>query len=269
MKSTRSSSAEDTAKIGDMPKTSSRVRKIRIPRDVERFMQFSAPAPGRPKVWWTEGIDPELVREHWGSQGDVPFEESTFGRPATIDLPGGRSLNIEGSPLRTPCLERAAKLVVYERSHPQVRLVLLLGAPYENTENRTRQPILRASVERDSGIDPWETRDLERRLWDEVCRVERRGRPRGTGHPKRPLWRDLTISATDIDHLRREGLDDKDLRILFDRLRNKTFPQIGRDLGMSTTGAWRRFVNRVEPVIKKLNRSYSRTSFRLISSNLE
>jgi hypothetical protein len=44
------------------------------------------------------------------------------------------------------------KEVVYLRSAPEVRLVLLLGDPYEH-EGHQWQKILRSSVERDGGID--------------------------------------------------------------------------------------------------------------------
>jgi hypothetical protein len=65
-------------------------------------------------------------------------------------------------------------MVIYERTHPEIRLVLLLDAPYDR-EGETWQSIVQSRVERDRGVDPRQSWPREKRLWDEVCRVERRG----------------------------------------------------------------------------------------------
>ena len=49
--------------------------RVRIIGSSSRPLEFSSPAPGRPKVFWTNGINPEIVREHWPSQGELPYEE--------------------------------------------------------------------------------------------------------------------------------------------------------------------------------------------------
>jgi hypothetical protein len=81
---------------------------------------------------------------------------------------------------------------------------------------------------------------------------------------------DIPVSRKkDVDQLRQAGLDDKDLRILFDRIRNKTFAHIGRELGMSPQGVWKRYTGRVLPRIKSLNPTFSRPSFELLCLDLK
>ena len=103
--------------------------------------------------------------------------------------------------------EHPKKLVVYDRAHPEIRLVLLLDSAYDR-DGESWQPIMQSRVERDRGIDPEQSRAIEQRIRDEVCQVERRGRPRGTGHPKRHRLLDFPIAAKDIYRLRKAGLDD-------------------------------------------------------------
>ena len=104
----------------------------------------------------------------------------------------------------------------------------------------------------------------EKRLWDEVCQVERRGRPCGTGHPKRRLP-DFPLSSEHIDRLRKVGLDDIDLQIFFGKYQGKTFEQIGHELSMSAQAGWKRWTCRIEPALKKLNPQFSTGSFKLSS----
>jgi hypothetical protein len=209
----------------------------RIISSSSRSLEYSSPAPGRPMILWVEGINPGIVRELWDSQEEVPY---------------GCRIGV------------TRKMIVYERTHPEIRLVLFLDTPYDR-EGETWQPIVQSRVERDRGVDPRQSRSHEERLWDEVCRVERRGRPRGTGHPKNKILQEFPISSTYITRLRREGLVDKDLRILFGRCGNKTFKQIGRELGISAQAAWKRWKRRIQPAIKRVNPKFSSTSFKMIS----
>jgi hypothetical protein len=232
----------------------------RLPRivcRVSRSIQFSAPAPGRPKVFWMEGINPDIVREHWPSQGELPYEES--------ELPSYISSIIPGGPRRWKRYSFGVprKMILYERAHSGLRLVLLLGPAYDR-DGETWQPIERNSVERDPCIDPRQSRPIEERLWDELCLVQRRGRPRGTGHAKAPRQR-FAFSSDTISRLRRQGLDDKDLRILFGWWDQKSFKQIGRELGISGQAAWKRWNLRIEPSIRRVNPNFSRASFRMSS----
>ncbi len=230
----------------------------RIVGSVPRSFEFSSPAPGRPKVFWVKGINPEIVRECWSSQGELPYEER--------ELPLYISSKIPGAPRTCKSYSFGAtrKMVVYVRAQPQVRLVVLLDAPYDS-EGEAWQPIARSSVERDRGVDPMDSRQLEGRLWDEICLVERRGRPRGTGHPKKPTLRQFPLSSGHIFRLRGEGLDNTDTRILFGRWEQKTFKQVGRELGISAQAVWKRWNRRIEPAIKRLNPGFSSGSFQLSS----
>jgi len=155
-------------------------------------------------------------------------------------------------------------MVVYERMHPEIRLVLFLDAPYDR-EGESWQPIVLSRVERDRGVDPRLSGRREERLWAEVCLVERRGRPRGTGRPKNRILQECPLSSKDIAPLRRAGLDDKDFRILFGRSDNKTFKQIGRELGISAQAVWKRWKRRIEPGIKRVNPKFSSDSFKMSS----
>ena len=234
----------------------------RFPRNVckvSRSIQFSSPFPGRPKVFWMEGLNSDIVREHWPSQGELPYEES--------ELPSYISSTIPGGPRRRKRYSFGVpkKMVLYERAHSQLRMVLLLGPPYDR-DGETWQPIERKSIERDPGVDPRQSRPIEERLWKELCLVQRRGRPRGTGHAKAPRQRFAFCSDT-ISRLRREGLDDKDLRILFGYWHQKSFKQIGQELGISGQAAWKRWKRRIERIIRRMNPNFSRASFRNISLN--
>lgn len=231
-------------------------RLPRVIRTVSRSIELSSPAPGRPKVFWMIGINPGMIRELWPSY-ERPYEERPLAPYLRQDMPGCPSV-MKSYRLGTP-----KKLVVYDRAHPEIRLVLLFDSPYDR-DSETWQPIVQSSVERDQGVDPKRSHALEQKLWDEICRVERRGRPRGTGHPKRRLP-DFPLSPKYIDSLRKAGLDDKDLQILFGTHQDKTFKQIGRELGMSPQAAWNRWTRRIEPALKELNRQFSRRSFKLFS----
>jgi hypothetical protein len=233
-------------------------RLPRIVGGVPRSIRFSSPVPGRPKVFWVEGINPEMVREYWSSQGELPYEER--------ELPLYLSSEIPGFPRtwKSYSLGATRKMVVYERTRPEIRLLLLLDAPFDR-EGEAWQSIVQSNVERDRGVDPKQSRQLEERLWDEVCRVERRGRPRGTGHPKTPTLQQLGLSIEHIARLQSEGLNDRDLRILHRRWENKTFKQIGRELGISAQAVWKRWKRSIEPRIKRVNPNFSSRSFRLSS----
>lgn len=231
-------------------------RLARIVGTVTRSIECSSPVPGRPEVLWVEGINPGIVRELLPSQGELPDE--------TGDLREGAERQ---SALLSQVLGVTRKMVVYERTHPEVRLVLFLDPPFDR-EGEAWQPITHSSVERDCGVDPRQSRQLEERLWDEVCRVERRGRPRGTGHPKTPTLQHLGLSPERIARLQIKDLKDRDLQILLRRWENMTFKQIGRELGISAQAVWKRWKQKIEPAIKRVNPSFSRRSFQLSALDL-
>jgi hypothetical protein len=233
-------------------------RLPRIVSSVLRSFEFSSPASGRPKVFWTQGINPGIVREHWASQGEVPYEER--------ELPLHVFEKMHSGPRMRKCYSLGAtrKMVTYERAHPEIRLVLLLDVPYD-ADGTKWQPIVKMSVERDRSVDPRQSRRREELLWNEVCRVERRGRPRGTGHPKKATLQQFPWSSGLIARLRRAGLDDKDLQIFFGRWEKKSYKQLGRHLGISAQAVWKRWTRKIEPAIRRVNPGFSRGSFELSS----
>ena len=199
-----------------------------------------------------------MVREYWPSQGELPYEERELPLDISSKVPWASRT------CKSYSFGVTRKMVVYKRTHPEIRLLLLLDVPFDR-EGETWQSIVRSSVERDRGVDPKQSRQLEECLWDEICRVERRGRPRGTGHPKKPTLQQFPLSSEHVARLQREGLNDKDLRILLRRWEDKTFKQIGRELGISAQAVWKRWKRRIEPRIKRVNPSFSSRSFQLSS----
>jgi hypothetical protein len=230
----------------------------RVVSSVTRSVEFSSPALGRPKVFWTQGINPAIVRELWPSHGELPYQKEPLPR----HFCGAMACNLKL--VKRYTLGTVKKLVIYERAHPEIRLVLLLGSECHR-EGKTWGPIIQSRVERDRGVDPKQSRALEQRLWDEVCRVEKRGRPRGTGHSIRRRLLEWPINPQDINRLRKAGLGDKDIQILFGRSQDKTFERIGQELTMSAQAVWKRWTRRVEPALKQLNPKFSRRSFELAS----
>jgi hypothetical protein len=226
-----------------LPQVTAAPKTPRVLPALERQVRFSVPAPGRPAVPWVRGVDESMIREYWSTQ------ESPFG---------------ENAGLQTLALTK--KLVVYQQAQPGLRLVLLLGDVFERKGERW-QPIMQTRVERDRGIDPKLSRPLEERLWEEVCRVERRGRPCGTGRPKHQ--RKYPIAPADIGRLRKEGLNDKDLRVLFGVVQDMTCKQIGLELGVSGQAAWKRWNSRVLPALRRINPKFSIGSLKLAASGLE
>ena len=149
------------------------------------------------------------MRELWPSQAELPYEERELPLHFAATVPN------EHRSHKAYRIGVTRKIVLYERAHPEIRLVLFLDPPTRDGE--TWQPIVRSHVQRDRGVDPQQSRQREERLWAEICQVERRGRPRGTGHPKKRIVKECPISGKDIDRLRGAGLDDRDLRIFFGR----------------------------------------------------
>jgi hypothetical protein len=218
---------------------------------VQRGLNFSSPAPGRPKVHWSFGIDPALVREEWGTTGEFPYEESEL-RPEERAFLVTMNKRLPRAVRRWP-LGETKKLVVYERSHPEMRLVLMLGPTYELNGEKW-QPILRSSIERDRGVDHMESREREGRLRNEICRVERRGRPRGPGKPKRSWRRDIPDEELNYEPLKRAGLSDRDIKIHYLQLTKNSLREVGEALvpRMTPQGVHRRLKHIIWPVTDTL-----------------
>lgn len=200
-----------------------------------------------------------MIRELWPSHGELPYEEGP--------LPPHYVRTVNGDPkvIKRYRFAKEMKLVVYDRAHPEVRLAFFLDSPFYR-DGEGWQSILETRVERDRGVDPKQSRELEQRLWDEICTVERRGRPVGTGHPKRRQSPEFFLSSADVDSLRKAGLDETDLRIFFARCDGdtfRTFEKIGKELGMSQQAAWKRWTRRILPALNKINPRFSERSLKL------
>lgn len=209
-----------------------------------------------------QGINPAIVRELWPSHGELPYQEE----PLPLQFCPAMTCNLKL--VKRYALGTEKKLVIYERTHPEIRLVLLLGSECCR-DGGTWAPIIQSRVERDRGVDPKQSRAREESLWEEVCRVGRRGRPRGTGRPiRRPLL-EFPLDRQGIDRLRKAGLGDKDLQILFGRSQDKTYKQIGQELTMSPQAIWKRWTRRVVPALRQLNPKFSRRSFKLAALDLK
>jgi hypothetical protein len=194
-------------------------KAARSERNQQFNVEFSPPATGRPLVFWAPGLTADRVVELWPDGGEQPYEQ--IGRAKRYGF------------------GVVKKYVIYDRSKPYIRAVVLLGDIAEKEGEKT-QPIVSRRLEWDG---PQGKTEIKRALGllDEIARIERRGRPRGTGHPKRRFLSDLPIDAKHVEHLRKAGLNDKDLRVFFGRYRRETFKKIGKDLGVSQQAAWKRW----------------------------
>jgi DNA-binding CsgD family transcriptional regulator len=191
------------ARVQSPPKTARALPAL------ERRLHFSVPAPGRPAVPWVWGIGESMVRECWSSE-QSPLEERE----------GFRTV---GS---------ANKLVIYHQDDSRLRLVVLLGDVFEH-EGQHWQPILRTSVERNAGIDPAQSRSLEKGLWDEICPVERRGRHRGPGRPKTKRWERLNITEDNYRRFKKTGLTEKQFQVLTLSSEATTQREVAQRLGVT------------------------------------
>jgi hypothetical protein len=69
--------------------TLTNLRLRRIIGTSSRSLEFSSPAPGRPKVVWVVGINPGIVRGLWPSQEELPYEERKLPRHISSRIPDG------------------------------------------------------------------------------------------------------------------------------------------------------------------------------------
>ena len=91
-------------------------------------------------------------------RGELPYEERELPFHISWIIPDGHK------PRKIYRFGVTRKMVVYERTHPEIRLVLLLDPPYDR-EGETWQAIVQSRVERDRGVDPRQSRPREERLW--------------------------------------------------------------------------------------------------------
>jgi hypothetical protein len=91
-------------------------------------------------------------------------------------------------------LDDIKKYVIYDGRKPYIRAVFILG----DRTAKNRQKIIEERLESDGRMDMREFLEA-RNLLQEFGRIELRGRPEGTGHPKRQVFGDLPIAPEDID----------------------------------------------------------------------
>jgi len=86
---------------------------------------------------------------------------------------------------------------------------------------------------------------------------KKRGRPRGTGHPK--VKHPPLIPMTDLDRgeLKRAGLTDADCKYLYLWFGKKTFVGVAKELGVTPQAVHNRFHRKIFPALKKRNPKFS------------
>lgn len=123
-------------------------------------------------------------------------------------------------------------------------------------------------------------RDLERflssrskeavRYWTKFFkRYTGRGRPRGTGHPKaklRDLLRGIRLDAKAERRLRKAGLNDRDLKVLFVFLSTGSQKAAAKELGITKQAVNKRFRDRIEPAFRRINPQFSSRYLRDLSA---
>jgi hypothetical protein len=141
-------------------------------KDARRFsVQLSSPTEGRPACFWAHGSIPDRIIEFW------PDKEQM-----------GRAHRYSFDVIR--------KYVVYDRTRPDIRAVLLVDKAREKGGGIINA-ILGRRLEWDG---PQGKAEIKKALGlvDEIARIERRGRPHGTCHPKRkPSYADVDIQFYD------------------------------------------------------------------------
>ncbi len=212
------------------PRSAMRNANIKLPREgrtvTSSIHLFEPAVPGRPPVPWTEGLDPDLVREQW------PCWSDELPNPMTI-------------------MAWYRKLVIYEKSNPAIRLVILLSDP-ETVGGKEIQHIVKYALEWEPSSAPKAIEKARKKLLDEFCKVQLRGRPRGTGHPKRSWRLEIPNHELALQKLRKAGLDDRDVRILYSRLNRQSFAEIARELKITPQAVHQRFKLRIEPRLRRL-----------------
>jgi hypothetical protein len=170
-----------------------RRKGLEFDRNSSRFsVQLSSPTEGRPACFWAHGSTPGRIIEFWPSRDKQPFEQIGRARRYRFDV--------------------IRKYVVYDRTRTQIRAVLLVGETEEKGGEQV-QPILGRRLEWDG---PQGKAEIKKALGlvDEIARIERRGRPPGTGNPKRkPGYADVDSQL--YDRLKEAKCTDMEIKTWF------------------------------------------------------
>jgi len=100
-------------------------------------------------------------------------------------------------------------------------------------------------------------------------RYKGRGRPRGTGHPKvkiEDLLGEFGFRLADITKLRKAGLNDRDLKVLYAYMRKGSQKAAAKEFGTTPQAVNNRFRDRIKPALRKVNAKFSPQFLRDVSA---
>jgi hypothetical protein len=216
------------------------VRSSSGDKDARRFgVQLSSPMEGRPACFWARGSTADRIIEFWPENEQV-----------------GRAHRYSFDVFR--------KYVVYDRARPEIRGVLLVDKVREK-DGEVIQPILGRRLEWDG---PQAKAEIKKALdlVDEIARIERRGRPRGTGHPKRkPSYTDVDSQL--YDRLKEAKCTDMEIKTWFLFLEHRFQVKAAKELRISPQ-LFNKRINLVESKVQKRFPDFSLRNLKKLSEML-
>ena len=206
-------------------------RQFKIPWSPD--IHFSSPIAGAPPVSWRHGSTPEIIIEMRTDPQDQPLR---------------RLMGFFSGEFKT--------CVIYRRDRPHIRALFELG----DLKAGERQEIVRGRVEWDRLVTRQELRQAID-LVEEFANIDQRGRPRGTGRPKRKPSEIMGLSADGYLESERIGLTKRQIWVLASWSRGKTKAQIARELRISASAVGRLLL-RAEKKSQKKNPNFSLFKFK-------
>ncbi len=197
-------------------------------------VHFSSPLPRTPRVCWRYGSTPEIIIEMWL---DAQY------RPAQRHL--------------AFLLGKFKRIVIYHRDRPHIRAEFDLG----DLKAAKRQEIVGWRLEGE-GLPTKQVLREAADLLEEFARVEERGRPRGTGHPKRRPHQVAGLSGDDYLKWKQSGLTGRQILALtlWSRCLNQV--NVARELDISASAVCQ-LLDRAEKEVQKKNPGFSLSKFKL------
>jgi hypothetical protein len=194
---------------------------------------------GRPACFWARGSTADRIIEFWP-------ENEQMGRAHRYSF------------------DVIRKYVVYDRPRSQIRAVLLVDEIREEGGEEV-QPILGRRLEWDAPLGKAEIKKALG-LVDEIARIERRGRPRGPGHPKRKFQLPVDPSQKHFyDVLQVNGFTKMEMKVLSVYLRHKGHQaKTAAELGV-TPQAVNKGINSIEVKLQAINPRFSLRSYQKLS----
>jgi predicted DNA-binding protein YlxM (UPF0122 family) len=205
-------------------------RQFKIPWSSD--IHFSSPIPGAPSVSWRHGSIPEIIVEMWPDAQDQPL----------------RRLIAHVSGEFKTC-------VIYHQDRPDIRGVFDLG-----DSKADRREIIGGRLEWDHLVTRKKLRQAID-LVEEFAKIDQRGRPRGTGRPKRKPNEMVELSADEYLKFERLGLTNKQIRALALWLQSTSQVEIARKFKIKPP-AVRRLLERAERKLQKKQPNLSLAEFK-------